>query len=508
MYMRKVTLLLFLAFAVLGPTFTSAQGTGTDPYSGINATPKAGGEFGIHAGHFFFAGDIQWSPGYGVGLHYRKALDYVFSLRVDAMYANAFGDSESNGARYRNDLFLHNTTYASFTIQGVITLNNLKWDRPKRKVNLYAFLGGGPVYTKTGIESKIGNYDLDDIEIGGRSSGNITSAVDVGMGMSFRLGQKMNIGLEYKATTVFGKRTDLLDGFDNRWRDIGNYGALRFNFNLTKKGEKSEPLYWINPLDVVLSDISELKERPVLDLTDTDGDGVIDLIDQEKDTPAGAPVDTRGVTLDSDNDGIADYLDGEPYSPPGVAVNGNGISTVPQSTLSENDVESIVNRILEERFGQNAGPGGTPGSSGGSYGGGSAAVFLPMVHFSVNSYSVRYADYGNLAGIADMMQRNPGMKIVVSGHADKTGTNEYNKVLSYKRAQATIDHLVNVHQIDPSRLVLQYGGNEVSLVPSAGSSLMNRRVEFRVASPADESMLPPSEDPSDPDYQGTKTQGY
>ncbi|MEO1713978.1 MAG: OmpA family protein, partial [Bacteroidota bacterium] len=492
--MRKFTLLLFWSLAVLGPTFTSAQGSGTEPYSGINATPKAGGEFGIHAGHFFFAGDIQWSPGYGVGLHYRKALDYIFSIRLDAMYANGFGDSESNGARYLGDLYLHNTTYASFTIQGVITLNNLKWDRPKRKANLYALVGGGPVYTKTGVESKLGNYMEDDIVVPGRASGNLTSGVEVGAGVAFRLGQKMNLGVEYKAMTVFGKRTDLLDGFDNRWRDIGNYAAVRFNFNLTSKGKKSEPLYWINPLDVVLNDISELRERPVLDLTDTDGDGVIDLIDQEKDTPPGAPVDTRGVTLDSDNDGIADYLDGEPYSPPGVAVDGNGISTVPQSTITEGDVESIVNRILEERFGQNT---GNPGANGlvGSYGGSSAAIFLPMIHFSVDSYNIRYADYGNLASIADMLQRDPALKIVISGHTDKSGNNDYNKTLSYKRAQATVDHLVNVHQIDPSRLVLQYGGDEVNLVPAAGSSLMNRRVEFRVATSAEESMLPPDADP-------------
>ena len=43
----------------------------------------------------------------------------------------------------------------------------------------------------------------------------------------------------------------------------------------------------------------------------------IDMLDQEVNTPAGAPVDTRGIALDSDGDNIADYKDKEPYSPPG-----------------------------------------------------------------------------------------------------------------------------------------------------------------------------------------------
>jgi hypothetical protein len=41
------------------------------------------------------------------------------------------------------------------------------------------------------------------------------------------------------------------------------------------------------------------------------------MTDQELNTMAGCPVDTRGVTLDSDGDSIPDCKDQEPYSPPG-----------------------------------------------------------------------------------------------------------------------------------------------------------------------------------------------
>jgi hypothetical protein len=38
-------------------------------------------------------------------------------------------------------------------------------------------------------------------------------------------------------------------------------------------------------------------------LPDADGDGVTDQFDMEPNTPAGVPVDVRGVAKDSDGDG-------------------------------------------------------------------------------------------------------------------------------------------------------------------------------------------------------------
>src|SRR5690606_3023757 len=115
---------------------------------------------------------------------------------------------------------------------------------------------------------------------------------------------------------------------------------LRLGINLGNFDKITEPLYWLNPLDATMNDIAELKQRPILDLTDSDGDGIIDMLDQEKDSPAGAPVDTRGVTLDSDGDGVADYMDKEPYSPPGFTTDSEGVSSAPR--LSEEDVNNLI----------------------------------------------------------------------------------------------------------------------------------------------------------------------
>jgi outer membrane protein OmpA-like peptidoglycan-associated protein len=323
--------------------------------------------------------------------------------------------------------------------------------------------------------------------------------VDAGAGIAFRISPGFNVALEHTGATLFGKRTDLIDGADNgRWRDIINYTSLRLNFNLLKGGELSEPLYWVNPLDVVLNDISELKARPVLDLTDTDEDGVIDILDQDKESPAGAPVDTSGVPLDSDDDGIPDYMDQEPYSPPGIAVDGDGKAQLPpdQKAVTQQDVERMVQEALR---------GGVNGEGGGTL----VEWFLPMIHFNIDSYKVRYADYGNLSNIAKVLQSNPGVNLVVVGYTDQTASPDYNRMLSYNRAKAAVDHLVNNYGVNRDRLVLQYGGEENTLVPTKGSSLMNRRVEFRVARADDQEMGPPNGNSGKGDFQGNKdASGY
>ena len=57
----------------------------------------------------------------------------------------------------------------------------------------------------------------------------------------------------------------------------------------------------------------------------------------------------------------------------------------------------------------------------------------------------------------------------------------YNKGLSYRRAQTAIDALVKRFGVERERLVLTYQGEENTLVPTKGNSVMNRRVEFKVA---------------------------
>jgi hypothetical protein len=137
-----------------------------------------------------------------------------------------------------------------------------------------------------------------------------------------------------------------------------------------------------------------LEARPVYDPTDTDADGIIDAIDDEDNSPAGARVNTKGVTLDSDGDKVADYQDKEPFSPPGYKVDAMGVAQVPKP-ITETD----VNRLIDAKLANFKLP--APKVT---------EWFLPMINFKDNSYGVEYAEYEKLYQIATVLKQNPELK--------------------------------------------------------------------------------------------------
>jgi len=449
------------------------------------ATPKSMWEVSATGGGLLVTGDVspQFSPAGGISV--RKATDYLFSLRFDALYGQA--EATDGGRSFTND-------WISVGGAAVFSLNALKFDRPYKTFNLYALVGGGGNYFQVEFsneENRMGELERE-----------IAPHATVGAGIAYRVNKRVNIGLEYQGMALFGSRSDRVDGSnlegESDFRDIIHYPHLRVNYNIGNPQKRSEPLYWINPLEVVLDEMTNNQKRAEVAIKDTDGDGVIDQLDQEPETDVGALVDTKGRTLDSDRDGIPDHKDKEPFYTPregeqineeGVVINASG----GRGGVTEARVRELIDEALQNYETQGgAGPGG---------GNRMAGLFLPMLHFGVNSATIKYSDYGNLSGIAQLMKNDPQLKLVVTGYTDQTGTESLNQVLSYKRAKAVINHLVNNHGIERERLILQYGGESQALVPQ-GSNYMNRRVEFSIAKPADVEMEPPE------GYSGDGTSGY
>ena len=421
---------------------------------------------------------------------------------------------------YQNNLL-------SFSLEGVLNIGNILFHSPSNKWNLYSALGLGVNIPDVGVDLLDANgqlYDFSSVTEGldlntndGRNQArdNLKDLLDgdfetpggverdvlsfgdyktviphvtISVGLSRKLSKRVNLGLEHR---ILLSDNDLLDGFEVRnntdesaSNDIAHYTSLRLSFNIGNKEKRIEPLYWVNPLDGSFNDIAELKQRPKFDLTDSDGDGVIDMIDQEVNTAAGCPVDTRGVTLDSDGDGVVDCKDEEPYSPPGYEVNTQGIAQVPDDSMSEDDVVALVNQrtaAMESNLNW----------------------FLPMIHFDLNKYYIKPEFYGSLHNIASVMRSHPEIKVVVNGYADNRSSSEYNNVLSYNRANEAINFLVNSYSIPRNRFILTYGGEEAPLVDGLRDNYntsmeeelkhyMNRRVEFRVATSTDTEMSRPA----------------
>lgn len=500
--------------------------------------PKDMWEVGIHGGLLAVGGDVipeRPFPGYGLGIHVRKSLSYSWSLRGDLVFGNAQGRNTFTGAglTLANPAYTaagygsgnaavisHETQYTSFSIQALVSTNNLRFHRSANKLGFHFLFGFGLFDYSTTFDLKDAggaNYNfatalagvtdasaardaLDNLMDGeyetdapkkqnqnGEDVG-IQLNVSVGAGISYRLGDRLSISLEPQL--LYGG-DDYLDGI--HFRDVGVptpspdvmfYMPIRIGFFLGDSKKQSVPLYWVNPLDEPYKMIAANTKKVSADemLVDGDNDGVPDLIDKERDSPAGAVVDTRGVTLDSDKDGLANHLDQEPYSPAGWKIDPQtGISEKPvmPKTLSEDDVKALAKQ--EKWYPQE-----TSGSTNTI-----SDWFLPMVHFDLDGRKVKSQYYPALAHVATVMKNYPSVRVVVEGHADATSSVRYNQGLSYDRAKNSIDFLVKNYGIDRSRLILRYSGETQPLVASSPNNYMNRRVEFRVSNGSETDMPAP-----------------
>ena len=73
------------------------------------------------------------------------------------------------------------------------------------------------------------------------------------------------------------------------------------------------------------------------------------------------------------------------------------------------------------------------------------------------------------------------MKIEISGHTDKTGSEQLNFKLSEARAKAVVDYLIK-NGVDQSRMEFRgYGSLQpISDNANAAGRAKNRRVEFKI----------------------------
>jgi outer membrane protein OmpA-like peptidoglycan-associated protein len=73
----------------------------------------------------------------------------------------------------------------------------------------------------------------------------------------------------------------------------------------------------------------------------------------------------------------------------------------------------------------------------------------------------------------------PGTTVVVEGHSDAVGSDEYNKQLSKRRATAVKQYLVRVHGIEEERLKEVGLGEQRPIEGADPQAPQNRRVQFR-----------------------------
>lgn len=102
------------------------------------------------------------------------------------------------------------------------------------------------------------------------------------------------------------------------------------------------------------------------------------------------------------------------------------------------------------------------------------------IHFQHNSFTILAASYPILAEHAKVLQEHPNAVVVIAGHTDNRGSALYNLGLSYKRAEAVQQFLIQQHMISATQLRIKpYGEMQpIASNDSESGRLLNRRVEF------------------------------
>lgn len=107
--------------------------------------------------------------------------------------------------------------------------------------------------------------------------------------------------------------------------------------------------------------------------------------------------------------------------------------------------------------------------------------------FDYDSAVLRPAAAGDLAKVAALIARSPNALIIVEGHTDSFGPDDYNFELSRQRALSVKQWLVENAGIPSDRIATTGFGKSRLIAPASGSiedQQINRRVEITIKRPA------------------------
>jgi peptidoglycan-associated lipoprotein len=113
-----------------------------------------------------------------------------------------------------------------------------------------------------------------------------------------------------------------------------------------------------------------------------------------------------------------------------------------------------------------------------------AALAANTVYFAYDSAAVRKSEKANVQAVADALGRDAGTKLLIEGHCDERGTEEYNRSLGERRALSLRQALAKIG-VDPSRIRTISYGKDKPADPGHDESAWskNRRGEFVLLHP-------------------------
>jgi|GEM_PF-56298 len=439
---------------------------------------------------------MLWQKGGGgVNVNVRKSLGYMFSLRMQYIFGvgrnldnqptTSFGEPYTQfgyvpaylatPANPATPIYRYTRTEASqLSLDLMFASHAISFNRERSTVTFFSYFGIGALAYKTrvnALNSAYSPYSFDSIVT---SPSGTTSAIrkklqskmdnsfetpaenantshildnktldfapSIGVGVQYKITKEYNIQLEERYTMtsdvyIDGSRYGIPLGdvpSPGRTHDNISYFSVSVNYNLKYKKKSVEPLYWLNPLDHLFSEISYprhmLFPNPIL--PDEDGDGVTDQFDKCPKTPQGIPVDVHGCPLDTDGDGVPDYKDKQLITPTEcqpVDADGIGHCPCPDACADLCSPHS-----------------GKKGKCGGISDG--------TLYFAGNKLTELQKQ--QLATLASQMKAYPDCKVVVVGAGNGSKAKEE---LSWEHVNMIIEFMTDQNNISSERFIFQYG---------------------------------------------------
>ena len=106
---------------------------------------------------------------------------------------------------------------------------------------------------------------------------------------------------------------------------------------------------------------------------------------------------------------------------------------------------------------------------------------LKPIHFDFDKYAIRTGDAKILDANAEWLRANPDSLLLIEGHCDERGTNEYNMALGDRRAKATANYLLGRGVKASQVTTISYGEERPACTEHNESCWsQNRRAELKV----------------------------
>lgn len=385
----------------------------------------------------------MYTLGYGANLKYQ--FTHRLGFQVDFLKGKLKADNSepySNGSPATdrpNSSFETDLNYA-LSLSGVLTFGSINWLSNTTKVVPYITGGGGvvaykPTFVETGSSNEV-EFDNGDAQN--------EFFVPVGIGLKFMLSNGLNLDLGYRANFVDNDNFDGTTAVQgNIHKDKFSYGFLGLEFALGATNKKQ--LLFDNPaaqLSSILStQISNIQTQvdtlnARMSTTDSDGDGVFDQFDKEPNTPAGAAVDFRGVSLDTDGDGVPDYKDKQLVTPTECQpVDADGVGKCPEPECCKNMVAMGACDLGD----------------------------MPSISFRGSSNSLSSDAKAMLATVASKMKNNADCSITVTGYP---AASKASQALCNRRSDAVKTYLTETEGIGADRIMTacETGGGDSNVV--------------------------------------------